>query len=41
MTDSKDLKIGTWNVEGLLNRLDSSDFVSFIFLFIFFFFKVF
>ena len=29
MTDGKDLKIGTWNVEGLLNRLDSSDFVSF------------
>lgn len=30
MTDGKDLKIGTWNVEGLLNRLDSSDFVSFL-----------
>ena len=29
VTDDKDLKIGTWNVEGLLNRLDSSDFVSF------------
>ena len=29
VADGKDLKIGTWNVEGLLHRLDSSDFVSF------------
>ena len=30
VADGKDLKIGTWNVEGLLHRLDSSDFVSFL-----------
>ena len=30
MTDGKDLKIGTWNVEGLLNCLDSRNFVSFL-----------
>ena len=34
MTDGKDLMMGTWNVERQLNRLDSSDFVSFFKVFL-------